>query len=393
MQDVPGRAESQRALRIALVAGETSGDQLGAALMQALRAQAPDIEFRGVAGPQMLAAGCQPLAAAEELAVMGLTEIVARLPRLWRLRRTLERSFAEWRPDAFVGIDSPEFNLGLAARLKTRGIRTVQYVSPQVWAWRQGRVRTIARDCDLVLCLLPFEPAFYREHAVRAVYVGHPLADQVPLQVDRAAARRELGLDPTATIVALLPGSRLGEVRRLGPVFLAAAGWLRQRRADLQFIAPMASPAAAAAFAAARASSVRLLDGQARLALQAADAALVTSGTATLESLLCRCPMVVAYRTSALSAALVRLLRLVRVEHFALPNLLAGEALVPEHFQEDASAGNLGRGVLRALEDAAYRSGLLRRFDAIHRDLRQGGAERAAAAVLELTGPAAERAA
>jgi lipid-A-disaccharide synthase len=394
MQRAPGQAESRRALRVGLVAGEASGDQLGAALIDALRARAADVEFRGVAGPKMLAAGCTPLAAVEELAVMGLTEILAHLPRLWRLRRELERAFADWRPDVFIGIDSPEFNLGLAARLKARGIRTVQYVSPQVWAWRQGRVRTIARDCDLVLCLLPFEPAFYREHAARAVYVGHPLADQVPLDADRAAARRELGLDPAATIIALLPGSRLGEVRRLGPAFLATARWLGGRRPGLQFIAPMASAAAAAGFAgAAAAAGVRLLDGQARLALQAADAALVTSGTATLEALLCRCPMVVAYRTGALTAALVRLLRLVRVPHFALPNLLAGETLVPEHFQHAANAENLGRGLLRALDDTAYRAHLLRRFDAIHRELRQGGAGRAAAAVLDLVQPPGDQAA
>jgi lipid-A-disaccharide synthase len=384
MQRAPGEAESRRALRVGLVAGEASGDQLGAALIAALRAREPGIEFRGVAGPKMRAAGCVPLAGAEELAVMGLTEILAHLPRLWRLRRELERRFAEWRPDVFIGIDSPEFNLGLAARLKARGLRTVQYVSPQVWAWRQGRVRTIARDCDLVLCLLPFEPAFYREHAVRAVYVGHPLADEVPLDTDRAAARRELGLDASATIVALLPGSRVGEVRRMGPAFLAAAEWLRARRPELQLLAPMASAAAAAAFPGAEAAGVRKLDGRARLALAAADAALVASGTATLEALLCRCPMVVAYRTGTLTAALLRLPGLVRVPHFAMPNLLAGEPLVAEHFQQAASAENLGRNLLRALDDAGYRARLLQRFEAIHRELRLDGAARAADAVLEL---------
>jgi lipid-A-disaccharide synthase len=380
----PGTGGARQALRVALVAGEASGDQLGAALITALRARVPHCEFRGVAGPRMIAAGCNALAAAEELAVMGLTEILAHLPRLLRLRRALLRSFTTWHPDVFIGIDSPEFNLGLAARLKARGLCTAQYVSPQVWAWRQGRVGSIARDCDLVLCLLPFEPAFYRAHAVRAVYVGHPLADQVALVPDRAAARRALGLDAAASIVALLPGSRVGEVRRLGPVFLQTAAWLRQRRGELQFVAPMASPATAQAFAAARAAGVRLIDGEARLVLQAADAALVTSGTATLEALLCRCPMVVAYRASALSAALVKWLRLVQVEHFALPNLLAGAKLVPEHFQQDARPETLGPGVLRSLDDRVYRAALLARFDAIHRELRQDGAARAADAVLDL---------
>ena len=384
--DTLGGSAPRRALRVAIVAGEASGDQLGAALIAALRARLPQCEFRGVAGPKMLSAGCTALASAGELAVMGLAEILAHLPRLWRLQRGLERAFLEWQPDVFVGIDSPEFNLGLASRLKAHGLHTVQYVSPQVWAWRQGRVRTIARDCDLVLCLLPFEPAFYDAHAVRAVYVGHPLADQIALAPERGGARSALGLAADAPVVALLPGSRVGEVRRLGPVFLRTVDWLRARRPELQFIAPMASPEAALAFTAADAAGVRRLEGQARLALQAADAALVTSGTATLEALLCRCPMVVAYRASALSAALVRGLRLVRVSHFALPNLLAGERLVPEHFQEEARPERLGEGVLRALGDEAYRAALLARFEAIHRALRQDGAARAAGAILELVG-------
>ena len=292
-------------LRVGIVAGESSGDQLGAALIAALRERVPELECFGVAGPKMIAAGCEAWAGAEELAVMGLTEVVRHLPRLLRLRAALVRRFTACRPDVFVGIDAPEFNLGLAKRLHASGLTTVQYVSPQVWAWRQGRVRGIGRACDLVLCLLPFETAFYARHGIAATFVGHPLADQIPLEVDRQGAREALGLSPSATIVALLPGSRLGEVERLGADFLQAAAWLHGRRPDLQFIAPMASARAREAFEKKQsevpaAPRVLLIEGRAQQALAACDAAIVASGTATLETLLSRRPMVVAYRLSAL---------------------------------------------------------------------------------------------
>jgi len=378
-------------LRVAIVAGETSGDALGAALMAALRERAGPIEFRGVAGPAMRAAGCVALADAHELAVMGLIEPLKHLPRLLRLRSMLIKRISAWRPELFIGVDAPAFNLGLAARFKARGILTVQYVSPQVWAWRPGRVRTIARRCDLVLCLLPFEPEFYRSHAVRAEFVGHPLADQIPLQPDRAAARAALGLDARRPVLALLPGSRLGEVQRLAAPFIATAIELSRRRPQLQLLAPMANAAARAAFEhallgapAAAALNLQLLDGQAREALTAADAALVTSGTATLEALLCGCPMVVAYRVGALTALLLRTLRLVRLRHFSLPNLLAGEALAPEFFQEAVTSENLSGAIERALDDVARREYLQREFLRVHQSLRAGGAGRAADAVLQL---------
>jgi lipid-A-disaccharide synthase len=382
----PGGRAAGRALRVAVVAGETSGDQLGAALIGALRARHPDIEVRGVCGPLMRSAGCASLADAHELAVMGLVEVLQHLPRLLRLRRRLRGEFCAWRPDVFIGIDAPEFNLGLAAQLHAAGLKTVQYVSPQVWAWRERRVRQIAAACDLVLCLLPFEPAFYARYAVHAEFVGHPLADQIPLVADRAVARRTLGIGADATVVALLPGSRAGEVTRLGPDFLAAARELERRVPGVEFIAPMASPAVRQLFAGRGADRVRLLDGQARLALQAADAALVASGTASLEALLCRCPMVVAYRLGAATAFLLRALRLVRLPYFSLPNLLAGEALVPEFFQAAVSGASLAAAVQAQLADAARRALLQSRFRAIHESLRQGGAARAAAAVLALLG-------
>jgi lipid-A-disaccharide synthase len=378
-------------LRVAIVAGETSGDALGAALIGALRERAGAIEFLGVAGPAMRAAGCVALADAHELAVMGLIEPLQHLPRLLRLRSMLIERIGAFKPDVFIGVDAPAFNLGLAGRFKALGIRTVQYVSPQVWAWRPGRVRRIARCCDLVLCLLPFEPEFYRSHAVRAEFVGHPLADQIPLQPERAAARAALGLDAQLTVLALLPGSRLGEMQRLAPAFIAAGLEMSRRRPGLTLLAPMANAQVRAEFErallrtpGAAQLNLHILDGQARRALSAADAALVTSGTATLEALLCRCPMVVAYRVGALTALLLRTLRLVRLPYISLPNLLAGTALVPEFLQQAVTTDNLAGALERALDDDAYREYLQREFLQVHQSLRAGGAVSAAQAVLRL---------
>jgi lipid-A-disaccharide synthase len=380
------------AYRVAIVAGETSGDQLGAALIAALRERCPELQVRGVCGPLMAALGCEALASANELSVMGLAEVLAHLPRLLGLRRRLRREFSAWRPEVFIGIDAPEFNLGLAAQLHKAGVKTVQYVSPQVWAWRESRVSHIARTCDLVLCLLPFEPPFYARHAVRAEFVGHPLADQIPLDVDRVAARQGLGLEARASVIALLPGSRSGEVARLAPDFLAAASLLAQRLPAAQFILPVAATQLRSSLDNALHRSglppgrIRLLDGQARAALQAADVALVASGTASLEALLCDCPMVVAYRVSPVTAFMLRALRMVRLPYFSLPNLLAGAPLVPEFLQEQVTPAALAGAVQRQLEDEAERSMLRARFRAIHESLRQGGAARAARAVLQLRG-------
>jgi lipid-A-disaccharide synthase len=390
-------APAARPLSVGLVAGEHSGDTLGAALIGALRARVPELRCFGVAGPQMVAAGCEAWAGAEELAVMGLTEVLTHLPRLLRLRATLARRFIAARPDVFIGIDSPEFNLRLARRIRDAGIRSVQYVSPQVWAWRQGRVRTIGRCCDLVLCLLPFETDFYARHGVRAEFVGHPLADEIALSVDRGAARRALGLDTQAPYIALLPGSRLGEVSRLAAPFAAAAAHIAAARPACRFVAPMASAPARALFAAAIAQvpgvpAIRLLDGQAQQALAAADAALVASGTATLETLLTGRPMVVAYRVSAITAFLLRTVGLVKVPYFSQPNLLAGRALVPEFFQEAVQGAALGDALLGELEDPQHVAELLGEFTRIHQLLRRGGADRAAQAILDLTGRTARAA-
>lgn len=377
-------------LRVGIVAGEASGDTLGAAFIAALRAREPDAQFFGVAGPKMKAAGCEAWESAEALAIMGVTEILRHLPRLWRLRRRLEARFLAARPDLFVGIDAPEFNLGLARRLKG-AMRTVQYVSPQVWAWRQGRVRTIGAACDLVLCLLPFETRFYGEHHVRAVFVGHPLADRIALDVDRGAARRALGLPAAATVVAVLPGSRVGEVSRLGEDFAAACALLAARRPGVAFVAPMANEAVREIFVAqwsahAGALPLRSLDGQADHALIAADVVLVASGTATLEATLCKRPMVVAYRLGVITALLLRALGLVKVPYFSQPNLLAGRRLVPEFFQGAVTPRNLADALEAELADPGRAAGLAREFRRIHEALRMDGARRAADAVLELVG-------
>ena len=387
MSALPVRDAAAAPLRVAIVAGEHSGDQLGAALIAALRERAPALECFGVAGPKMIAAGCEAWAGADSLGVMGLAEVLHHLPRLLRLRGRLAARFIAARPDVFVGIDSPEFNLTLARRLKRAGIRCVQYVSPQVWAWRQGRVRTIGRDSDLVLCLLPFESEFYAEHAVRAEFVGHPLADQIPLEVDTGAARAALGVAPAARLIALLPGSRLGEVERLAAPFAAAAGWIRARRPEFQFLAPMASTAVHDCFEkqlaqAPEKSVIRTVNGQAQRVLAAADAAIVASGTATLETLLSGKPMVVAYKVSWLTNFVLRRLGLVKVQYFSQPNLLAGRRLVPEFSQGAVTGEALGAALLAELDDAAHLAELRREFARIHLARRRGGAARAAEAVL-----------
>jgi len=376
-------------LRVGIVAGESSGDQLGAALIAALRERVGDLQCFGVAGPKMQAAGCEAWEDAETLAVMGLTEVLPHLPRLMRLRATLTRRFVAARPDVFIGIDAPAFNVGLAKRLRARGIPTVQYVAPQVWAWRQSRVRKIGRACDLVLCLLPFEAGFYSRQGVEAEFVGHPLADQIPLEVDRRGARAELGLAPEQLVVALLPGSRLGEVERLSADFAAAAAWIARRAPDVRFVAPMASARTREIFLRKLSQledipDVIVIDGQAQTALAACDGALVASGTATLETLLSRRVMVVAYRLGALTTYALRRLRLVTVPYFSQPNLLLGRAFVPEFFQQQVSGAALGAALLERLEDADYRRTLSVEFERIHRELRRGGAGRAADAVVRV---------
>jgi lipid-A-disaccharide synthase len=373
---------------IVLVAGETSGDNLGAHLIEALRARLPGARFAGIPGPRMLAAGCEAWERAEDLAVMGLFEILPHLPRLLRIRRNLLARVLAEKPDVYVGVDAKEFNLRVAPRLKERGIRTVQYVSPQIWAWRQGRVKTIGRAVDLVLCLLPFEKRFYDEHGVRAVFVGHPLADQIPLHLDSRAARAALGLDVEGSYIALLPGSRHGEVARLSPDFAATVAWLRQQRPELKFVAALANEGAHRTFAAALdAAGVRdrvtLIEGNAQQVMAASDVVLLASGTATLEATLVKRPMVVAYRLSVLTTFLLKTLKLFKAPFFAQPNLLAGRQVVPEYFNDEVRADVLGPAVLAQLR-RADRDQLVQTFASIHETLRQDASARAAEAILEL---------
>lgn len=377
---------------IVLVAGETSGDNLGASLIDALREKVPNARFAGIAGPKMRAAGCEAWWKSEDFAVMGLLEIIPELPRLLGIRRQLvSRTIAE-RPAVYVGVDFKEFNLSVARKLKAQGVRTVQYVSPQVWAWRQGRVKKIADAVDAVLCLLPFEKDFYDKHAGRssivARFVGHPLADRMPLTPDEQAARVALGLDGTRLSIALLPGSRRSEVARLAPSFAATAAWLRVRRPRVQFVAPMASPQAAKIFSSALEKEyvsdvVQLVEGRSHEALVACDASLIASGTATLEATLAKKPMVVAYRLDGFSTFLLRDLGLMKAPFFAQPNLLAGRKLVPEFFNDEVRADVLGPALIEQLE-RPDRNELIAAFTEIHRSLRCDASKQAAQAVLEI---------
>jgi len=372
------------------VAGEISGDRLGAGLIRAVHARRPDVEFFGVAGPAMRQAGCEVWVPSEELAVMGIAEVVRHLPRLRLIFRDLEQRLSADLPDLYIGIDAPDFNLRLERRLRPRGLRTLHYVSPSVWAWRPGRVRVLREACDHVLCLLPFEAAFLHQHDVPATFVGHPLADEIQPDPDRALARTALGLPVTGPIVAMLPGSRAGELERLSPVFAATAAWLHARLPDLTVIVPMATPALKARFsqlwspAATGGVRLQILDGRAQSAMAAADVVLLASGTATLEGMLINRPMVVAYRLSAFTYVLLKALRLIRVEHFALPNLLAGERLVPEFIQSAVTPAALGGEVLRWLGAPEDRARLQQRFARLGTALRRQASERAAEVVLSL---------
>ncbi|MBK1640973.1 lipid-A-disaccharide synthase [Chromatium okenii] len=374
---------------IGIVANEPSGDLLGAALIRALRAQLPTARFVGVAGPQMLAAGCETVVNMERLTVMGLTEVLAHLPELLRLRQRLRDYFCAERPAVVIGIDAPDFNLGLERQLRAVGITTVHFVSPTVWAWRAGRVKTIRRAVDLLLCLFPFEAAFLTQHGINAVAVGHPLADEIPLTVDRAAARLALGLAPTAPVIALLPGSRVSEMQRLAAPFIDTAVRCHAARPQLQFVVPLVNATLRELFAAEVARRapqlpLTLVDGRSRDAITAADCVLTASGTATLETLLLNRPMVVAYRLNALTYQVVKQLKLVKVPFIALANLLAGRELAPEFIQDRCRAELLAPALLHWLDHPAQVADIQAIYSQIHRELRVDAAAAAAAAVVDL---------
>ncbi|KYZ88154.1 lipid-A-disaccharide synthase [Alcanivorax sp. KX64203] len=371
---------------IALVAGEASGDILGAGLIEALRARYPDARFFGVGGERMIAAGFETLFPMEKLSVMGITEVLAHLPELFRLRRQLVDALLEKRPAVVITIDSPDFTLGVAKRAHAAGLRTVHYVSPSVWAWRQGRVKGIRRDVDLMLTLFPFEALFYEEHGVPVAFVGHPLADMIELDVDTAAARDELGLARDSQWLAVLPGSRGGEVSQLMPPFLDAMVRLQRDNPALRFVIPAANRARREqielALGAAPALPVTVVDGQSRTVMAAADVVLMASGTATLEGLLLKKPMVVGYRVGAVTYAIVS--RLVKSEFVALPNLLCRKAMVPELIQDQLSGEAAAREVNRWLHEPRRVAALREDFTRVHEALRGGASVKAAEAVAGL---------
>ena len=373
---------------IALVAGEASGDQLGAALIDRLRETYPQARFAGIGGTRMKSAGMDVWWDAEELALFGLIEVLSHLPRLLRLRRRLLQRLVALSPDVFIGIDAPDFNLGLEIKLRGKGIQTVHYVSPAVWAWRQWRIRKIERAANLVLCLFPFEYDFFKDHGVPATYVGHPMADQIFPDVDPTVARTRLELDPAATTIALLPGSRSGEVSRLAEPMIEAARILASRRPDLQFVAAMANQNVHTIFRKAMEklafASIRLFDRDPRAVIAASDAVMCASGTATLETMLVNRPLVAAYRVSPYTYQLAKLLRLIKAKLFALPNILAGEALVPELIQHDATGERLAVEIDRWLEDENRRLELRERFLELHERLRCDASKRASEAVCGL---------
>ncbi|MEY0875794.1 lipid-A-disaccharide synthase [Providencia manganoxydans] len=380
-------ADHNRPLTIGLVAGETSGDILGAGLIRALKEQVPDARFVGVAGSLMQAEGCEAWYEMEELAVMGVVEVLGRLPRLLSIRKDLTERFTQLQPDIFVGIDAPDFNITLEGRLKSKGIKTIHYVSPSVWAWRQKRVFKIGRSTNLVLAFLPFEKAFYDRFNVPCRFIGHTMADAIPLQVNQLAARQRLGIPDNAKCLAILPGSRHSEVEMLSADFLKTAAILNQHFTELHIVVPLVNQKRREQFETIRQQvapelKIHLLDGQARDAMIAADAALLASGTAALECMLAKCPMVVGYRMKPFTFWLAK--RLVKTPYVSLPNLLAGKEIIKELLQEECQPEKLAQQLMPLLEGGEQVEQLKATFLQLHQLIRCDADRQAADAVLDL---------
>lgn len=373
-------------MKIGIIAGEASGDLLAAGLIESIKARHPEAQFEGIAGPAMIKAGCRSFHPAEKLAVMGF-EALAHYRELKAIQNQMVAHFSANPPDLFIGVDAPDFNLTIERKLKQQGIKAVHYVSPSVWAWRQYRVKKIARSVDMILTLFPFEAEFYKQHQVPVTFVGHPLADMIPLKVDQEATRQGLGIGAAETVVALLPGSRLSEVNRLTTLLLHSATLIERQYPAVRFVVPLASPKVRERFEQIYAEQgknpeLTLVDGRAREVMAAADVVVLASGTATLEALLVKRPMVVTYKLSAFGYLLVRLL--LKSPYVSLPNVLAGREVVKELLQSAATAENIANETVKLLKDRASAAAISQRFDEIHQTLRRDANNCAATAVLSL---------
>ncbi len=374
-------------MRIGIVAGEASGDLLASGLIEAIKVEHPEVEFEGIAGPAMIAAGCRALYPAEKLAVMGLVEVLAHYRELKGIQNNLVQHFLDNPPDVFIGVDAPDFNLTVERKLKQQGIKSVHYVSPSVWAWRQYRVKKIARSMDLMLTLFPFEAAFYQQHQVAVEFVGHPLAEMIPLEADMNGAREQLKLPADRKLVAILPGSRMSEAKMLTQLMLEAALGVTRQQPNTEFVIPLATPAIRAHVEQVlqdlpQRPVVHLVDGCSREVMAAVDVIMLASGTAALEAMLFKRPMVVTYKLSALTYAIVK--RLIKTPFVSLPNILAGQEVAKELIQDQATATNLAAEVLRLLRDDSASAAMSERFKEIHLQLKQNASQKAARAVLGL---------
>lgn len=377
---------SDRPVTIGMVAGEISGDILGAGLIQSIKKRYPNAQFEGIGGPLMLEQGFHSHVPMERLSVMGLVEVLGRIFELVGIRRKLKRHFIKQKPDVFIGIDAPDFNLGLELGLRKKGIKTGHYVSPSVWAWRQKRVFKIARAVDLMLTLFPFEAKFYKAHHVAVKFVGHPLADLIPVKIDKALAREKLNQPTDGKIVALLPGSRGGEIAYIGQSFLEAADWLYQHDSDIRFLLPYVNDdrkhqleSLISAYPATL--PITLIEGQSRDVMAASDVVVLASGTATLEAMLLKRPMVVAYKVSRITHYIMK--RLLKAPFISLPNLLANKELVPELIQDNAQADRIGQSVLDRLDEGKSKA-MQSAFEHMHLDLKKDANEQAADAIVNL---------
>jgi len=384
-----------RPIKIAIIAGEVSGDILGARLIQSLKKHYPNAVFEGIAGDEMQQAGCESLYPMALLSIMGYAEVLPRLPKLLKMRKQLIQRWKENPPDLMIGIDAPDFNLKIEKILHQAGITTAHYVSPSVWAWKEGRVKKMQGAMDLMLTLFPFEVDFYNKHNVPAEFVGHPLADEIPLEANQLVARKELGLNELGLnekgfILAILPGSREGEINKLAPDFIKGAKALQQRHSDWQFIVPMVNNKLEQQFDEIKQKLapdlvITYINGQSRVVMEAADQILMASGTAVLEGMLVGRPMVAAYRVAPLTARIIRLFKLIKSKYFTLPNNLADDFLVPELIQEQLTPENIVLEIEKQFNQSPQQQeNVLSRFKEIHLQLKLNASERAAKALYNL---------